>query len=172
MKKITLLFIAVAAIGCGSQKNNNAAKTNENYTLYSTCPENGKCTVTIAKDSALAIVTDEATNRPYYNVVPAPGRSVITYAYTKKTNPKLADDGYIEKVVFEADNSLSELKKAGTDLQKTKMLFGVFCFCRDRAGFYPVKDGKLTYKNNRLTLTLPDIVDRQLTKTVDIEFTK
>jgi hypothetical protein len=83
---------------------------------------------------------------------------VIKYYFNKKDNPVIQDDSYREEIMIETDSDLSKLSSANT-----KVVFGVFCFCRDRAGYYEVKNATTEYKNNQLHVTLPEVVSGQLT---------
>ena len=61
----------------------------------------------------------------------------------------LQDGHYREEIVFEINNNDSEIKFSGNDLQKTKMLFGRFCFCRGSTGNYKITDGNLKLKQTK-----------------------
>ena len=158
-KSILLIFLGVLA-SCGVAKNPVASKA----IITSVCPESGTCTIEIMKDKSLSVKIDDL-KRPYYTLEVMPGRVVVKYTYTKNRNPDYADDGYTEEVIFETDENFTQI-----DADKNKLLFGVQCFCRGKAGFYKVQDALVTYKNENLHISLPAVVDGQLTRTVDVKF--
>ncbi|MES2487296.1 MAG: hypothetical protein V4581_15275 [Bacteroidota bacterium] len=160
MKKSILLIFLGGLASCGTLKNPAASKA----IITSICPAAGNCSIEIMKDKSLSIKTDDS-KRPYYSIEDMPGRVVVKYAYNKNRNPNYADDGYSEEVIFETDENFTEM-----DADKGKLLFGVHCFCRGKAGFYKVPDALLTYKNQILHIRLPDLVEGQLTRTVDVKF--
>ena len=78
--------------------------------------------------------------------------SVITKKYTRNAIKGIQDAQYREEILFEISNSDSDLSLSDLDLQKTKMLFGRFCYCPGQTGYYKVTAGKLTLKQkNKLT---------------------
>ena len=169
MKKFTLALIPFFILACASQQNTVTTITGKN-TIESECPTEGTCNVEVLKDKSLFVVQNENSVRPYYELHDAPGKLVVRYTYAKKKNPLYQDDIYSEEVVFETDSELSNLKKSATP-KSVNMLFGVRCFCRDKAGYYNVDGGSITYKNDKLQIMLPaDIIDNQLTKIIKISF--
>ena len=157
MKKLFLPVIAFAVLSCGSQK--EAIPTSGNYAIESTCPDNGICTFTVSKDSSL-VYKQTPADKLYYETSSQSGKTVLHYKYTKNTNPALQDDFYIEEVIIETDSDVSKLDR-NTDI---KMLFGVSCYCKGIAGFYEAKEGYAEYQDGKLLITVPQIIDNQLTK--------
>lgn len=168
MKKLALLPLLLLSISCGNQKN-AAAPMTQNYTLESGCPSQGKCTVEVLKDKSLDVKTDDI-GKMYYALQHTPGKTVIKYSYSKQSDPALQDDGYSEEVLFETNSDITEFNYSDASLQDTKMLFGVMCFCRGKAGFYKVTEGSMKYSGKTLHIQLPDIVDSQKLKDLNITF--
>jgi hypothetical protein len=166
MKKAAILSLILLLSACAGQNLQQALKQNN---PERTCPENGSCTVEILQNTTL-VVKDDVAGKFYYKTETSPDFTVIRYKYTKDTNPALADAGYTEEVVFEVDNNSKILSYSGSTIQKTKMLFGVMCFCKGKAGFYKVESGSISYKDNKLQITVPDIVEGQKLKDITLSF--
>jgi hypothetical protein len=113
------------------------------------------------------LVKTDDTGHVYYNLEDTIGKTVMKYTSRKITDPTLQDAGYSETIIFETDKG-KEFNYTGKDLQKIKMLFNVQCFCRGKAGIYKVEQGSISYKNNKLQIELPELVDSQKTKSVII----
>lgn len=166
MKKTALLLIAaLAVLSCRTGK--ETAISSENATVVSPCPPQTDCKFEILKDKSLDVKTDD-TGHIYYNLQDTPGKTVFKYSHKKITNPKFQDGGYIETIIFETDN-YSTLNYTGKDLQKVQLLFNVACFCRGKAGAYKVEEGTLAYANKKLHIEIPQLVDGQMTRVVDVE---
>lgn len=167
MKQFVLIPVLLMLFSCGSTKslydNSEAARTEVS------CPENGNCTFEVLKNKSL-VVKKDGIDKMYYSTIDNSATSVIKYRYVKKTNPALQDAGYVEEIVFEIANNSKALDYKNSDMQQTKMLFGVMCFCKDKAGYYEVKEGALTYKNNKLEVMLPDLVEGQKLKEISVTF--
>lgn len=119
------------------------------------CLNNGKCTTEIFRNKSLDLKTDEFGSI-YYNQIDNPETSVILYKYDRNVPKGLQDGNYSEQIVFEINNSDTSLTLSNLELQKTKMLFGRFCFCRGQTGNYKVEQGNLKLKrlNNEIQFDL------------------
>ena len=168
MKKIALLPVILFVFSCACKKNAPVALS-QNYTLENGCPSEGDCRIEVMKDKSLDVKKD-GTGATYFNTIATPGKTVVQYTYTKKTDPRLQDAGYVEKVIFEINSDETGFSYKDKELQTTKMLFGVVCFCRDKSGFYPVQQGSLDYSNKKLTIELPEIVDSQKLNSISVAF--
>lgn len=166
MKNFAVLSLALLLASCAGQNLQQALDKNN---TSQTCPETGSCTVEIMRNTAL-IIKDDIEGKFYYKTENNTDFTVIRYKYVKDTNPALADAGYTEEVVFEVDNNTKTLSYTGKDMQNTKILFGVMCFCKGKAGFYKVESGSIDYKNEKLIIMLPDIVEGQKLKDITISF--
>lgn len=160
MKKISLLAVLTVLFACGGSK--SSTKQTVGNSIESGCPKNGECLVEVVKDSAL-VKKENSGGRPYFEMESKPGKTVIKYYFNKKDNPAIQDDSYREEIMIETDSDLTKINSANT-----KVVFGVFCFCRDRAGYYEVKNATAEYKDKKVSLTLPEVVGGQLTHNIVI----
>ncbi len=165
MKKALLLSLSIIAIlGCTAKK--TTILSGKNYTVETPCPPKTECSFEVLENKSLLVKTDD-TGHTYYNLEDTPGKTVMKYTYRKITDPKLQDAGYSETIIFQTDDT-KNLNHTGEDIQKTKMLFNVQCFCRGKAGIYKIEQGSINYNNNKLQIQLPEVVDAQKTKSVTI----
>lgn len=123
----------------------NAAKFQNEMTTF--CPENGKCTTEIFRNKSLDIKEDEFGSI-YYNQVDNSETSIVKFAYNRNVPKGLQDGNYREEIVFEINNSDKELTLKNQEIQKTKMLFGRFCYCKGSTGNYKIIDGNLNLKQS------------------------
>lgn len=165
MKRIFLAILSLSFMACASKKGTTAF-INGKHTIESPCPEEGECKLEILKDKSLDIKVDD-TGRLYYSITDAPGKVVMRYRYDYNAPEDVMDGGYTETIMFETDNEFSNLNTG--NIKDTKMIFGVQCFCRDKAGFYKVTDGEIGYKDQKLTVRIPDtVIDGQLIHSIDV----
>ena len=157
MKKIAFALLPFLLIACAPKKD-AAAFIEGKHTIESPCPE-GNCKLEVLKNKSLSVKTD-GTGMLYYSLEDAPRKVVIRYTYDR-IFPKDVEDGqYTETIIFETDAEFSNLKTG--NIKDTKMLFGVQCFCRGKAGFYKVSEGTVSYADEKLHVKIPDsIIDDQ-----------
>lgn len=138
-------------------------------TMTTFCPENGKCITEIFRNKELEVKSDEFGS-VYYNQIDNPSTSIVKFSYDRNVPKGLQDGSYREEIIFEINNSDKELNLKNEDIQKTKMLFGRFCFCRGTTGNYKIIDGNLNltqqkdeimfqleFKNNKVPQLLTSI---------------
>lgn len=166
MKNTTLLLIASLFLVCCKAGKETAVVALNDAQVTSACPEQTDCKFEILKGKSLDIKTDD-TGHTYFNLKSTPGKTVFKYIHKKITDSNLMDAGYSETIIFESDDTIG-LNHSGTDIQKVKILFNVACFCRGKAGIYTVKDGTISYKDNKLHIEIPQLVEGQMTKVVDM----
>lgn len=166
MKNTALLLIAALLFICCKAGKETAFASLKDAEVTSPCPPQTDCKFEILKDKSLDVKTDD-TGHTYYNLKDTTGKTVYKYTHKKITDSNLMDGGYSETIIFESDNAIG-LNHSGADIQKVKMLFNVACFCRGKAGIYTVKEGTLNYKDNKLHIEIPQIVDGQMTRVVDV----
>jgi hypothetical protein len=147
--KLLCLFFFTAFLSCGSNKHTNTYSETQPVS----CPENGICTFELLQNKRLEIKKD-AFGKTYYSLEDDATKNTIRYVYTLNNDKNIQDSSYREEVVFEVNSDEMIIKKAGTELQKTKMLFGRFCFCRGATGYYKVEEGKLLLKKNKESYTI------------------
>jgi hypothetical protein len=164
LRILSLFVLLLTLFGCATKR--VAASITGKYTIESQCPPDGTCAFEVLKDKSLVISIDE-TNRTYYAVKDTPGKSVVSYKYSKTQNPEYKDDFYSEEIVFETDDRFSNLTGEGEHY----IFFKVQCFCRGKAGTYRLVAATATFRNNRLHIKLPtNIIDNQLLKDIDVSF--
>ena len=98
------------------------------------------------KNKSMVLASED--NKNSYTLIDNPEKNVIVFTYSKTVKGNLQDAGYREEVVFETTQKLSELNLNDTDIQKSKMLFGRFCYCKGQTGYYSVRNGKMTVDSN------------------------
>ncbi len=164
MIKIIFTLIITLLFSCNSikTKENKLEETNKSNL---SCPENGICTIEIIKNKSLIIKRDEI-NSIYYQTEDNINCSIVKYSYTKKTEKGLQDDNYIEEIIFQIQNSDSDLELTDLELQNTKMLFGKHCFCKGQAGYYLIVKGNMNFNKKKeeynlvLNFIVPEVSQR------------
>lgn len=178
MEKIAFAFTLTLLISCTSIKNIDKLEEINKSTIISgklnpSCPDDGICTIEIIKNRSLIIKKDEI-NSIYYQTESNSEYSIIKYSYTKNTEKEIQDTNYVEEIIFQINNSNSNLALTDTELQNTKMLFGRHCFCKGQAGYYLVSKGNLNFnkENEKYNLALDFIVLEvpQIINTIKVSF--
>lgn len=149
---------------CSTKKRSlNSEKQITIETEYS-CPDNFNCEYEILEGKSIALKTD-GIGKVYYELEDNPEKSVFRYTYDLKVkDPNLQDAGYREEITFEMDKRHGDFSISGENLQKSKVLFGVFCFCR-HSGYYEIKEGSVSKKGKAISIDIPKIViNQKLTK--------
>jgi len=165
MKKLSFIALSLLLLfSCTVQK--NAARSWKDYTINSPCPPKSECYLEVLENKSLLVKSDNG--HIYYNLQDNPGTNVVKYIYKTITDSKLQDAGYSENLIFETDGR--SFNYTDMDIQKTKMLFNVQCFCRGKAGLRKVNKGIAKYDGKKLLIEIPVIVEGQNTKKVDISF--
>lgn len=160
MKKTILIGLSILALSCGTQK--QAASATEKYSIASECPKAGQCFVHVLKDNTI-IGTPNSIGKMYYDTESKQGSTVIKYLYNKKDNPAIQDDSFREEILIETTNDLTQINS-----NNIKVVYGMFCFCRERAGYYEVKNCTAEYKNGQVIIILPQVAEGQVTRTFTI----
>lgn len=153
MKKLFLIPLALCLTFCNCKK--SVVESSKINTIESICPEDGKCTIQILKNKSLVLKSDDLGGL-YYHLVDNENTSVIQYQYNRTVEEGLQDGHHQEEIIFEINNSITELHLKNEELQQTKMLFGRHCFCKGQAGNFKVEEGSLllTKDNNTITFEL------------------
>lgn len=123
--------------------------------IISSCPSEGKCSTNLIDNKSLEIKTDP-TGAIYYELIDNLKSSVIKYEYDEARDTTLQDNAYKEEVLIEIPNEFKEINSKKSELNSVKMIFGKHCFCREQAGIYIIKNGKINSKNknNNTFLTI------------------
>lgn len=139
MKNLFYLLALILISSCSCKKDGLQAQT---IPLSSTCPKDGKCSTQLLKNKSMDVKRDDF-GKTYYNLIESTTQNVILYTYSRTVKGNLQDAGYREEIVFEINNDLNNITLTNESLQKTKMLFGRFCFCRGQTGYYKLTMGNL-----------------------------
>lgn len=153
INKTLAILVLLLFIFCKSKSTNviNKQTTASEFkldTIATLCPENSVCTVEVLKNKTLNVSSDEFGGN-YYKLGDDEFKKVIKYSFTKNKDPKYMDSGYQEEILFEIDNSDTNLTLKDYDLQKTKMLFGRFCYCKGFTGYYKIENGSFLLKKQK-----------------------
>lgn len=157
MKNIVSVLFGLLLFSCGTQK-----KVSE-----SVFPENGSCRFEKHKNTALIIKKDD-TGSLYHQAEEHSGKTTFAYFYEQNKDEAYMDGHYIEEIRFELDDSVFD--KSFKNLKPDKILFGVFCYCKGKAGYYEVKNATVSYdkKSKTITVTLDEVIENQVLKSVEI----
>lgn len=170
MKTLLLFPLTLLAFSCSTTKT-ESSKTTEmaTYNIENQCPENVDCSFEILQNQSLAVNTDEF-NQSYYKLEENPNKVVFKYQYKLKTDKEIMDAGYLEEVLFEMDKNYGDFSFAGKELQNTKLILNVMCFCRSgKVGAHKISEGKIVKKGNQLSISIPKVIEDQ--KTTEIKVT-
>jgi hypothetical protein len=158
MRYFILLFSFVL-VSCSTQKIN---------TLIPPCPEDVECPSEIHEGHRLVVKKDD-TGQLYYNLEEDKDKTVFIYHYKQNMDESYIDGHYNEEIVFELDNSM--LKNSFKDIKPTQSLFGVFCYCKGKAGYYPIENSRVSYdvKTKNLIFVLEQVVENQVVSIFEIK---
>ena len=138
--KNSLFLVAILIIAsCSCKKSATQVQTMK---LSGNCPKDGTCIIQLLKNKSMEVKTDDF-GKTYYNLIESTTQNVIRYTYSRTVKGNLQDAGYREEIIFEESNDSKNIALTNESLQKTKMLFGRFCFCRGQTGYYKVNHGNL-----------------------------
>jgi hypothetical protein len=165
MKKFIITFFLFAS--CVSKK------TGENHLETSTtkCPENFECTLETKENQSLSIQYDDL-GRLSYELTPDKNKTVVIYKINKIVPKNIQDGSYREEILLELHNKNEALLLENDNLQKSKLIFGRFCYCKGKTGYYKITSGKLDIKNSKLNLTFKIFEVPQLLNTINIVLPK
>ena len=167
MKKFFFIFLIISSIiGCKCKK--TAVDNMQKHTtiIMNDCLADAKCTFETYKDSALLIEIDDATQKPYYTINPQKGTTVYRYEMSENVDPQYMDGGYREEIIFQLPSDFKEGIINGKDLINTKALFGVFCYCKGKAGYYTIEEGTITKTKKSIHVEIPALVEGQKVRVI------
>ncbi|MFA7445460.1 MAG: hypothetical protein WCY89_05895 [Flavobacteriaceae bacterium] len=162
MKPTVLLFFSILLFSCASKKE-TASKSNN-------CPSDGVCAAEILKNKSLHIINDKSTGA-YHQFKENTATSVIIFKYDRNKDENLQDGHYQEEIIFEISNKMMEADFK--DFTPEKKLFGVHCYCKGKAGYYPVENITVSYDKTTkgLSININEIVEGQVVKTITTTLT-
>jgi hypothetical protein len=159
MKKLILLLF----IGFSCTTKKTIPETIQQEITAPSCLEGYLCTTEIKENTSL-MITKNDSDKLSYQLIPNTKTSVLVYKTNRVVEKDLKDGSYREEIIFELENNNKDFKLEDVDLQKVKMLFGRFCYCKGKTGYYKITSGKLEIKNKVVTLNfkvneVPQIVN-------------
>ncbi|MFA5556550.1 MAG: hypothetical protein WCY06_09015 [Flavobacteriaceae bacterium] len=159
--KYVVIFFSFVLFSCGTQKQVSESTFK--------CPESGECKYEKHENKSLIIKKDDTGGR-YYQMEDHQEKTVFVYRYEKNTDKAYLDGHYIEEIIFEINNEV--LEDDFTSLKPDKILFGVFCYCKGKAGYYKVENPSVTYqkKSKKITVSVNQIIEEQIFTTVEFSF--
>lgn len=169
MKKAILLSVVFVIVSscCNSKKAIAAENKNKQAQILTPCPEEFECTLEVFPNKTMIVKTD-GNGRTYYELEDLAQKTVYLYTYKLKTDNKYQDAGYREEIIFEINNSDKDFSLTDKELQNTKMLFSVWCYCKGKAGNYKITNGSFSKKGKDISLDFPAVVDAQQVKKLKI----
>jgi len=162
MKKAILLSVVFWTVlsSCSSKKTVSEDRKNSRSQILTPCPENSDCSLEVHPGKSMA-VKDDAIGAVYYELEDNSKKTTYHYTCNLKTDNQYQDAGYREEVIFEIDNSNTDLELTDAELQNTKILFGVWCYCKGKAGNYKIAKGTFSKKGKEIKIDFPAIVADQ-----------
>jgi len=159
MKYILSILSALVLFSCATQK--------DTIQTISECPENGTCRFEKHQNTALIIAKDDIGSL-YHQSKEQPGKTTFAYYYEQNKNEDYVDGHYIEEIRFEMDDVVFD--KSFKNLNPNQILFGVFCYCKGKAGYYAVENALVSYdkKSGVIKVTLDEIIENQILKSIEI----
>lgn len=168
MKKIIALLIVISVFTsckCKQKAVENTSKTTT--TVVKECLADAKCIQEIHTNTALSIQIQD-TGKPFYELQPQPETTVYRYEMRQNQDQQYVDGGYREEIIFELPSDFKSGVLSGKDILKTKALFGVFCYCKGKAGYYAINEATITKTDKGVSIKIPTIVEGQ--KVFEVKF--
>ena len=138
------------------------------FKLSSDCPKEGKCKVEVKDEFTYELEKGKGgVINPVFKENTETKLFIFTYSKTK--NKELTDDFYQEKILFILPYKIEEGEYSGNDLKDFNISFGKFCFCRDVAGYYPIKTGTLKITKDEIDFTFTVELDQQKIKHISFK---
>lgn len=161
MKKTMFIpFLLAILFSCNCKKTASLESKNTKAQIQSTCPEGYECSLEVYQNKTMVVKSD-AIGAVYYELEEQSGKTVYHYTYNQKTDKQYQDAGYREEIIFELESKTKDLKLSNEELQNAKMLFGVWCYCKGKAGNYKITKGNFSKKEDEIKIDFPAIVDNQ-----------
>ena len=168
MKKLFFLVFLIGSLSsCKCKKTVVENDSKKGTSKILDCPTNAKCIQEILKDSTL-VVEKDGTGKPFYTIVEKTGTTVYRYTMAENQDQQYVDGGYREEIIFELPTELKSQTISGKQILETKALFGVFCFCKGKAGYYTIYSGTITKTKDEIVIEIPELVEGQKVRTIKI----
>lgn len=103
------------------------------------CPENGDCSFELIPNKSIEFKADDFGI--LYPIISEGEKTLLKYTFKKQPIENTEDSNYSEIIYAELDKEFTEASLENEDLQKVKLYFGRFCYCKGQTGYYPIKNG-------------------------------
>ena len=169
MKTLLLFPLTLIAFSCSStKKENQDISSQTTLKIENHCPDNVDCNFQIFQNKSLNVKTDEI-GTAYYEIEENPNKVVFRYQYKLRTDEDLQDGGYLEEVLFEMDQNYGDFSFSGKELQNTKLILNVMCFCRSgKVGAHKINKGTISKKGKNLSIKLDKVIEDQKINEIEI----
>lgn len=161
MKKLYIILFAGVLVSCNSVKTISGIKTGK-----TDCTD---CSVQILNGKNANLITVGKNDISSYTISEDTNYTVVKYSYQTGKDPDIIDSGYTEEFIFQLPGNISEGSWSGKEIAETKAFLGVWCFCKDKAGYYKIDSGSISLKNNIINISIPEVVDQQFLKNFSIQ---
>ncbi len=154
------VIIGFVLFSCSTQKNVTTSTQD--------CPEDGVCRFEQHHNKSLNIKKDD-TGALYHQMENTFDKTVFQYFYQRNKDEAYMDGHYIEEVIFEIDSS--SLNSDFHNQKPNKILFGVFCYCKGKAGYYEVEKALISFdkKHKKISVQINgDIIDNQILNSFEL----
>jgi hypothetical protein len=161
MKKIFfLLLLLTAVLSCKSKKTVVSETPKMTTKILKECLAGANCMQETHRDAKLTIKIEDS-GKPFFALEPQIGTTVYRYEMSENQDQQYMDGGYREEIIFELPSDFKIGVISGEALLETKALFGVFCYCKGKAGYYFIEQGTITGTKEGITIEFPQIVEGQ-----------
>jgi hypothetical protein len=157
---IFLLLISFVVLSCTCKKKTAEENKKNTTRTVDSCPEGFACRLEVVPNHTMVIKTD-GTGAVYFELEALKGTTVYRYEISQNQDQKYMDGGYREEIIFELPSDTADLNLSDTDLQQVKLIFGVWCYCKGKAGNYTITKGNFSKKGNTFSVDFPAVVADQ-----------
>ena len=151
--KYLIAFLFCLTISCNSQQ--KASIEANKLKVATKCPEDGLCTFEVLTKKSLDI--EKGSLGEMYPKISDGKKIVLKFDYKKKEIPDVQDSSYNEIIHLEVDPDNPEVNLKDSELEKVKLTFARFCYCKGQTGYYKITEGNLSIKktsNDKYNLIL------------------
>jgi len=161
MKYLLILFSICCLVSCKTQNSKTPKQSNfaEIDSVYIFWKEYKSRTLSIKKDDIGGL---------YYQMKEAEGKTTFLFRYEQNETPDYTDGHYSEEILFELEESV--FYESFKDTKPDKTLFGVFCYCKGKAGYYPTEGILISFdkKTKIITITIDQLIENQILSTIKL----
>jgi hypothetical protein len=160
LKKIFFLSLVSLVLWSCNCKKNAVPEKNSKAAMLASCPDGFDCRLEVLLNKSMVVKTD-GTGATYFELENQNGKTVYRYEIKQKQDQQYMDANYREEIIFELPSTTADLTLSDTELQQAKMIFGVWCYCKGKAGNYKITTGDFSKKGNEIHINFPAVVAEQ-----------